>query len=140
MSSSLTHSLLWNMSSSVSLLLLVLCGLAAAQDGLRVYNLRATGLPTDALGTADGYVKVFSGAASLGRTTTLHNQINPWWDEVFSYRNALENDTLRLEVYDKDLVFDDRLGVCATRLRKGRFDYQCTLDEGGSLYYSYTLS
>lgn len=140
MSSSLAHSLPWNMSSLVSLLLLALCGLAAAQGGIRVFSLRATGLPADALGIADGYVKVFSGAASLGKTSTLHNQINPWWEEEFVYRNALENDVLRLEVYDSDLIFDDRLGVCTMPLRKGSFDHQCALDEGGSLYYSYTLS
>lgn len=128
------------MSSPVCLLLLALCGLAAAQGGLRVYNLRATGLPSDALGISDGYVKVFSGAASLGKTATLHNQVNPWWEEEFAYRNALENDILRLEVYDSDLVFDDRLGTCTTALKKGRFDHQCGLDDGGSLYYSYTLS
>lgn len=128
------------MSSSLPLLLLALCGLATAQFGLRIYNLRATGLPSDALGTADGYVKVFSGAAKLGKTSTLHNQVNPWWEEEFIYRNALEDDILRLEVYDSDLVFDDRLGVCSVQLQKGRFEHQCSLDEGGSLYYSYTLS
>lgn len=128
------------MSSSVSLLLLVLCGLAVAQGDLRVYNLRATGLPADALGIADGYVKVFSGPASLGRTATLHNQVNPWWEEEFAYRNALENDILRLEVYDSDLIFDDRLGICTMQLKMGTFDHQCAMDEGGSLYYSYTLS
>lgn len=128
------------MSSSVPLLLLVLCGLAAAQTGLRVFNLRATGLPADALGISDGYVKVFCGPASLGKTSTIYNQVNPWWEEEFAYRNALENDNLRLEVFDSDLIFDDRLGVCTMMLKKGSFDQQCTLDEGGSLYYSYTLS
>lgn len=126
--------------SSASLLLLVLCGLAVAQGDVRVYNLRATGLPSDALGISDGYVKVFSGPASLGKTATLHNQVNPWWNEEFVYKNAVENDILRLEVYDSDLIFDDRLGVCSTALKMGSFDHQCTLDEGGSLFYSYVLS
>lgn len=126
--------------SSASLLLLVLCGLAVAQGDVRVYNLRATGLPSDALGISDGYVKVFSGPASLGKTSTLHNQVNPWWKEEFIYKNAVENDILRLEVYDSDLIFDDRLGVCSMQLKIGSFDHQCTLDEGGSLFYSYTLS
>lgn len=126
--------------SSASLLLLVLCGLAVAQGDVRVYNLRATGLPSDVLGIADGYVKVFSGPASLGNTATLHNQVNPWWKEEFIYKNAVENDILRLEVYDSDLIFDDRLGVCSMQLKMGSFDHQCTLDEGGSLFYSYTLS
>lgn len=126
--------------SSASLLLLVLCGLAVAQGDVRVYNLRATGLPSDALGIADGYVKVFSGPASLGKTATLHNQVNPWWKEEFIYKNAVENDILRLEVYDSDLIFDDRLGICSMQLKVGSFDHQCTLEEGGSLFYSYTLS
>lgn len=128
------------MASSLSLLLLVLCSLAAAQARLRVFNLRATGLPSDAMGVSDGYVKVSCGAVSMGKTVVLHNQVNPWWEEEFAYLSAEENDILRLEVFDSDLIFDDQLGVCSRQLKKGTYDYQCSLEDGASLYYSYTLN
>lgn len=127
------------MASTLPVRLLLLCSLAVAQASLRVFNLRATGLPADALGVSDGYVKVFCGSVSLGKTAVLHNQINPWWDEEFAYFKAQENDILRLEVHDSDLVFDDLLGVCSRELKRGTYDHQCTLDNEGSLYYSYTL-
>lgn len=128
------------MASTLPLLLLILCSLAVAQPSVRVFNLRATGLPADALGVSDGYVKVFCGSVSLGKTSVLHNEINPWWDAEFTYFQARENDILRLEVHDSDLVFDDLLGVCSRQIKRGTYDHQCTLDNGGSLYYSYTLS
>lgn len=128
------------MASSLSLLLLVLCSLAAAQARLKVFNLRATGLPSDALGVSDGYVKVSCGAVSMGKTAVLHNQVNPWWEEEFAYLDARENDFLKLEVFDSDLIFDDQLGSCSRQLKRGTYDHQCTLVDGGSLYYSYTLN
>lgn len=128
------------MASSLSLLLLVLCSLSAAQARLRVFNLRATGLPADAMGVSDGYVKLFCGTVSMGKTAVLHNQINPWWEEEFAYLSAEENDILRLEVFDSDLIFDDELGTCSRQLKRGTYDYQCILKDGGSLYYSYTLN
>lgn len=128
------------MASSLSLLLLVLCSLSAAQARLRVFNLRATGLPADAMGVSDGYVKLSCGAVSMGKTAVLHNQINPWWEEEFAYLSAKENDILKLEVFDSDLIFDDELGACSRQLKRGTYDYQCILEDGGSLYYSYTLN
>lgn len=140
MSCSLPQSLLGNMASSLSLLVLVLCSLTATQATLRVFNLRATGLPSDSLGITDGYVKLFCGAVSLGKTSILHNQVNPWWEEEFVSLTAQENDILRMEVLDSDLIFDDKLGFCQRQLVRGTYDHQCILDEGGSLYYSYTLN
>uniref|UniRef100_A0A3Q3W7U1 C2 domain-containing protein n=1 Tax=Mola mola TaxID=94237 RepID=A0A3Q3W7U1_MOLML len=87
-----------------------------------------------------GYVKVFCGTTSLGQTSIRHNEINPWWNEEFAYYSAQENDILRLEVYDSDTFFDDRLGVCERRLTLGTYDNYCTLEKGGSLHYIYTLS
>lgn len=127
------------MASTLPLVLLVLCSLSMAQTQLKLYKLRATDLPADLFGISDAYVKVFCGATSLGQTSIQHNEINPWWNEEFHY-NAWENDIVRLEVYDSDSFFDDRLGVCETRLRFGTYDNSCTLEEGGTLHYIYSLS
>ncbi|XP_073321959.1 perforin-1-like [Pagrus major] len=127
------------MASSLSLLFLVLCSLSVAQSQFRLFNLRATGLPSDLFGTTDGYVKVFCGSATLGTTSTRDDNANPWWDEEFSYFSAQENDILRLEVHDSDLIFDDLLGVCQRQIKPGTHDHDCYLEEGGTLHYSYTL-
>ncbi|XP_077417626.1 perforin-1-like [Vanacampus margaritifer] len=127
------------MASSLSLLLLVLCALPVAQAQLKVFNLRATGLPSDFLGITDGYVKVFCGSDTLGQTKVREDTVNPWWEEKFSYFKALERDVLRLEVFDSDFLFDDLLGVCQRQIKPGTHEHDCFLKKGGTLHYAYTL-
>ncbi|XP_068616850.1 soluble lamin-associated protein of 75 kDa-like [Brachionichthys hirsutus] len=129
------------MASLLPLLSMLLGFLSVAQSQLRVFDLRATGLPADVFGTVkpDGYVKVFCGASTLGITSIRHNEVNPWWGEEFSNFSAQENDILRLEVHDSDLVFDDLLGVCQRQIKPGTNEHDCFLQEGGTIHYSYTL-
>lgn len=79
---------------------------------LKVFDLRAKGLPSGLLGITDGYVKVFRGAAFLGKTSVRNNQANPWWSEEFSHFSGTSKDLLKLEVWDSDFIFDDLLGTC----------------------------
>uniref|UniRef100_A0A3P9DKF1 C2 domain-containing protein n=2 Tax=Haplochromini TaxID=319058 RepID=A0A3P9DKF1_9CICH len=128
------------MDSSVPLvLLLLMCSSIMVEAQLKVYDLRATDLPTVVLLTTDAYVKVSSGFTSLGKTSVRYNDANPWWEEEFSYFNIKENDTLTLKVYDLDLVFDDLLGVCKRKLKVGTYQHDCFLTKGGTLHYTYTL-
>ncbi|XP_041644236.1 perforin-1-like [Cheilinus undulatus] len=127
------------MASNLSLLLLLLCGLTATHAQLKLFNLRASELPSNLLGTTDGFVKVFCGSASLGKTSVRNNDQNPWWGEEFSYFKAKENDVLKLEVFDSDILFDDRLGVCEREIKVGTHEHDCYLKKGGTLHYSYTL-
>ncbi|XP_068168055.1 perforin-1-like [Antennarius striatus] len=127
------------MASVLPLVLMVLCSLSVAQSKLRVFNLRATGLPSDFFGTTDGYVKLSCGSTGLGMTSVIHNEVNPWWGEEFATFTAQENDVLRLEVHDSDLVFDDLLGICQRPIKPGTYHHDCYLEEGGTLHYSYTL-
>ncbi|XP_053277703.1 perforin-1 [Pleuronectes platessa] len=128
------------MASSLPLLLLLLCSLTVAEAQLRLFNMRASGLPSDIFGITDGYVKVFCASASLGVTSVRKNNPNPWWDEEFSDPMAQQNDILRLEVHDEDLIFDDLLGVCQRQLNKGTHEIDCYLDKGGLFQYTYTLN
>ncbi|KAI3371905.1 hypothetical protein L3Q82_006686 [Scortum barcoo] len=128
------------MASTLPVLLLVLCSLTVAQCQLKLFNLRASGLPSDLLGTTDGYVKVFCGSATLGTTSVRKDNVNPWWEEEFAYFKAQENDVLRLEVHDSDLVFDDLLGVCQRQIKVGTHEHKCYLEKGGTLHYAYTLN
>ncbi|XP_068422971.1 perforin-1-like [Clinocottus analis] len=126
-------------SSHPLLLLLVLCSLSLAEAQLKVFDLRASKLHSNLLGTTDGYVKVFSDSFSLGETSVRSNNRNPWWDEEFTYFKARENDVLKLEVHDSDVGFDDLLGVCQRLITKGTHTHDCFLKKGGTLHYTYTL-
>ncbi|KAK5609258.1 hypothetical protein CRENBAI_013653 [Crenichthys baileyi] len=127
------------MASKLSVLLLVLCTLTLAQAQLRLFNLRGSKLPANLFGTTDGYVTVFCGEASLGKTSVRTNTVNPWWEEEFTHFQAQENEVLKLEVRDDDLLFDDLLGVCERQLQFGTHQHDCYLKKGGTLHYSYTL-
>ncbi|XP_057686840.1 perforin-1-like [Corythoichthys intestinalis] len=128
------------MVSGLSHFLLVLSALAVAQAQLKVFNLRASGLPSDILGITDGYVKVFCSSEYLGKTEVRDDNANPWWEEEFSHFKAQEGDVLRLEVYDRDLVFHDLLGVCQRQIRPGTHEHDCYLKKGGTLHYVYNLN
>ena len=125
-------------SCSLVLVLLALVPLSAVQAQLRVFNIRATGLPSDDLGITDGYVEVSSSSGYLGKTSVRHNDANPWWDEEFRDTEALPNDVLRLTVHDSDVFFDDFLGSCQQSIKVGTFSHDCFLEEG-TLSYSYSL-
>ncbi|XP_028314019.1 GTPase activating protein 1-like [Gouania willdenowi] len=121
-------------------LLLFLCGAPVALSQLRLFNLRASDLPDRLLGTTDGYVEVFLGSSPLGKTSVRYNNPNPWWEEEFTFFKAQENNVLRLEVYDSDVLFDDLLGTCQRTLRVGTHMHDCYLKKGGTLHYTYTLT
>lgn len=127
------------MASALPLLVLVVFSLTAAQAQIKVFNLRASNLPSNLLGTTDGYVKVFCGTASLGETSVRNNEENPWWEEEFQYFSAKESDLLKLEVHDSDFLLDDLIGVCERRIQTGTHSHDCFLKKGGTLHYSYTL-
>ncbi|KAG7488943.1 hypothetical protein JOB18_001623 [Solea senegalensis] len=127
------------MASSLPILMLLLCSLTVAQAELRVYNLRATDLPSDFFGTTDGYVKAFINTDPIGETSVEKNEKNPSWFEDLTYSAAKTGDILRLEVHDSDPFFDDLVGSCATAIKRGTYSLKCYLMEGGKLQYTYSF-
>ncbi|XP_058491576.1 perforin-1-like isoform X2 [Solea solea] len=127
------------MASSLPILMLLLCSLTVAQAELRVYNLRATNLPSDFFGTTDGYVKVFINTDLIGETSVEKNEKNPRWFEDLTYSAARTGDILRLEVHDSDPFFDDLVGSCARAIKPGTYSIKCNLMEGGQLQYTYSF-
>lgn len=128
------------MASRLALLLLAACGLAVARADLKVSNLRASNLPEDSWSGVDAYVEVSCDSTSLGTTAVRKDDKDPWWGEEFSSLDAEQGDVLLLEVFDEDVIFDDKLGTCTTSLKVGSHDIDCSLDEGGTLHFSYSMS
>ncbi|KAI2665529.1 Perforin-1 [Labeo rohita] len=101
---------------------------------VRVFNLHARDLTGDPAGNKpDPYVKIWCGSSFGGQTEFLKNTANPFWSAEFTFPNCKANDNLRLEVWDKDLKFDDRLGICTRQVQYGSFTAMAVFDRLGLL-------
>ena len=75
-------------------------------------NLKSADIGLFNKGKSDPYVKM-SGLGMPKRTKIIYNDLNPNWNETFDFIiDEIElNPTLLFEVYDKDDLNDDFLGV-----------------------------
>uniref|UniRef100_A0A8C7Q6C9 C2 domain-containing protein n=1 Tax=Oncorhynchus mykiss TaxID=8022 RepID=A0A8C7Q6C9_ONCMY len=125
--------------ASLSLGLLFLCMLVGVHGAnVRVSGLHASGLRGDPAGNyPDPYVKVWCGGKSGGMTDWHKDTQNPSWSAVFNFLNVPSSASLKFEIWDKDLNFDDHLGTCTTNLQLGSHSVTCGLSSG-TFYYTYS--
>ncbi|XDV24515.1 hypothetical protein PO909_028657, partial [Leuciscus waleckii] len=94
----------------VSLAVLMLASQLDFAAAVRVFGIRASGLDSDAFGNfPDPFLKVWCGSAFGGQTEFHNNNNNPTWSAKFNFPNCNRYDNLKLEVWDKDRIFDDHL-------------------------------
>ncbi|KAJ8017065.1 hypothetical protein DPEC_G00013910 [Dallia pectoralis] len=128
-------------SLSMTLGLLFLCMLTGVHGGkLRVWGLNARGLKGDPVNPPDVYVKVWWGSKSGGMTDFVKDNANPSWGSEFIIEGLTTSDSLKLEVWDKDLNFDDHLGTCIFSVGHGTHNQNCRIGSGGSLFVTYSYS
>ncbi|KAB5528271.1 hypothetical protein PHYPO_G00138360 [Pangasianodon hypophthalmus] len=126
----------------MSLLILVLSSHVTLTNALRLWGLRAVGLPGDALGNRpDPYVTVWCDGLIGGKTEVITGTHNPTWNKGFSL-SCKTGATLKMEVWDKDIKYDDYLGVCTHRVSTtsgtGK-ELTCTSLKKGTFYYRYNV-
>ncbi|NP_001076397.1 uncharacterized protein LOC799147 precursor [Danio rerio] len=124
----------------VSLAVLMLASqLDFASASVRVFALYARDLTGDPAGNKpDPYVKIWCGSTFGGQTEYHKDNANPVWSAEFNFPNCKSKETLKLEVWDKDLNFDDKLGTCTKTVEYGLSSVTCHLKKG-SLFYKYEL-
>ncbi|KAL1020918.1 hypothetical protein UPYG_G00006390 [Umbra pygmaea] len=127
---------------SLSVGLLFLCMLAGIHGAtVKIWGLHARGLVGDPTTHPDAYVKVSCGTISGGMTEFRRDEDDPSWRSQFTLEGVKAGTPLTLEVWDKDLNFDDHLGTCTIPLTYGTHtNKSCYVRTGGTLYYSYTYS
>lgn len=119
--------------------LLLLSLLCAAHADVHVWGISGSNLSGDPSGNPpDPYVKVQCGSVSGGMTDFKKDTSNPTWSETFSFRDGKAGDTLRVEVWDKDLSYDDHLGTCTTTVGSGSHRVSCLIGKG-TLEFFYEL-
>ncbi|XDV24511.1 hypothetical protein PO909_028655 [Leuciscus waleckii] len=122
----------------VSLAVLMLVSqLDSASAAVRVFGLYARGLTGDAAGNPpDPYLKVWCGSSFGGQTSFIKNTANPIWNVEFYFPNCRANENLKVEVWDKDLKYDDHLGTCSKLVQNGSVRDYCHLKKG-TMFYRY---
>ncbi|KAK9975699.1 hypothetical protein ABG768_020937 [Culter alburnus] len=120
----------------MSLAVLMLASqLDVASASVRVYGLHARDLTGDAAGNKpDPYVRVWCSSVDGGKTIYMKDTAHPTWSEEFYFQDCKENEKLTLEVWDKDVTYDDKLGTCNINVQYGSHSITCFLNKGTMLY------
>ncbi|KAA0720675.1 hypothetical protein E1301_Tti011572 [Triplophysa tibetana] len=121
-------------------MLMLALHLELTRAAVQVTHLRATNLSgaDAALNEADAYVKVWCGDVFGGMTEHSQGDNNPWWSAEFNFPNCQVHNILMLEVWDKDMNYDDKLFTCTRPLISGTHDIICN-ESKGTLYYKYLV-
>uniref|UniRef100_A0AAR2JT11 MACPF domain-containing protein n=1 Tax=Pygocentrus nattereri TaxID=42514 RepID=A0AAR2JT11_PYGNA len=112
------------------------CPFNSRRGRLRVTVIRAWGLRGDPVGRTEGYVKLWYDGSF--RQTHWIRSNDPWWNKQYDFGNVYTGHRLKLEVWDKDIRHDDRLGGCSVNLRRGTHYQSCGLNRGG-FEFSFSL-
>lgn len=119
------------------LCLAVLVLVSHTDAAVKVTGLRASGLSGDFGSRPDAYVKVWCNGVSGGRTETIKGSSSPSWDAQFNFPDCSSGHNLKMEVWDQDANFDDRLGTCNHSVKSGaQSDIPCDTLSKGTLYFN----
>ncbi|KAL1021225.1 hypothetical protein UPYG_G00010380 [Umbra pygmaea] len=113
------------------------CPIHTRRGRLQVNVINAWGLKGDPTGGTEGYVKLWYGS-DYKQTHWIKSNNNPHWNSHFDYGNVHTGQRLKLEVWDKDVKYDDHLGGCSLNLVNGNHYHTCGLNRGG-FAFSYSL-
>ncbi|XP_051506359.1 multiple C2 and transmembrane domain-containing protein 2 isoform X2 [Myxocyprinus asiaticus] len=72
----------------------------------------------DRCGTSDPYVKFKLDGKTLYKSKVVYKNLNPTWNESFSFPIRNLDQKLFIKVYDRDLTTDDFMGSCGIVLSK----------------------
>ncbi|XP_063063612.1 perforin-1-like [Engraulis encrasicolus] len=116
------------------------CPLSPKKGRLRVTVNRAwsLGAGLDPIGPPDPFVKV-KYWNKFYQTHYIKDNENPTWNAAYDLGHVEAHHHLNLEVWDKDLQYDDHLGTCSTPLIEGSHTNSCGIKSGG-FSYSYSLT
>ncbi|XP_068594480.1 perforin 1.5 [Brachionichthys hirsutus] len=113
------------------------CPLRAGRGTLRLAIHRASGLKADTFTKTDAYVKIFYHDI-YEETETVRDDDNPVWNATYDFGSVEVGQELRMEIWDRDVLYNDLAGTCFIFPERGTRSVSCRLNRG-VLYYTYTI-
>ncbi|KAJ8417396.1 hypothetical protein AAFF_G00286230 [Aldrovandia affinis] len=81
----------------------------------------------DRCGTSDPYVKFKLDGKTFYKSKVVYKNLNPTWNESFSFAIKDLEQSLYLRVYDRDLTTDDFMGSSSVNLAELELDKTCEM-------------
>nr|XP_020458119.1 perforin-1-like [Monopterus albus] len=113
------------------------CPLRAGRGTLRLDIHRAAGLRADTFTKTDAYIKIFY-TGIYEETETVMDNNNPVWNATYNFGSVELGQDLRMEVWDRDVLYNDLVGRCVVFPERGTHRLSCQLNRG-VLYFTYTI-
>ncbi|XP_046904060.1 perforin 1.5 [Hypomesus transpacificus] len=113
------------------------CPLRAGRGVLRLEVRRAAGLRADTFTKTDAYVKVWYDGW-YEETATVLDDNDPWWNVTYGLGSVELGHQLVLEVWDRDVLYNDMAGRCVVFPERGIHSHSCQLSRG-VLHFSYSI-
>ncbi|XP_060927697.1 perforin-1-like [Limanda limanda] len=113
------------------------CPLRAGRGVLRLEIHRAAGLKADTFTKTDAYLKIFYNG-KYEETATVMDDNNPVWNATYDFGSVELGQEMRFEVWDRDVLYNDRVGICLLFPERGTHSLSCQLSKG-VLYFTYTV-
>ncbi|XP_029685898.1 perforin 1.5 [Takifugu rubripes] len=113
------------------------CPLRSGRGTLKLMIHRAAGLNADTFTKTDAYVKIFYNGI-YEETETVMDDDEPVWNAVYDLGSVEVGLELRLEVWDRDVFYNDVAGRCIAVPERGTHSFSCQLKRG-VLYFTYVV-
>lgn len=113
------------------------CPLRSGRGTMRLEIHRAAGLRADTFTKTDAYVKIFYNGIYEETETVLDNN-DPAWNATYDLGSVEVGQELMLEVWDRDVLYNDIVGKCVAFPERGTHSLSCQLKKG-VLYFTYSV-